>query len=105
MRIPKRFKLMGKTIEVIYVPTLRIETDSRGSAAYRMSEIRLQSSSPDWPISEADMGQTFCHEFVHHLFNTLAEDELRSNEKLVELMGSLLHQALTTMEYEDEISL
>ena len=104
MKIPKRFKLFGQSIEVEFDPTLNSERDWNGAASYRTNKIQLQPHSIQTPRNDSQIGQTFCHELVHHLLYAANAKEgekwLHSDEVLVDLLGSLLHQALTTAEYE-----
>lgn len=98
MKIPKSFKLFGRTVSVIIVPGLVAREDARGVSSYRLQQIQLE------PLGEVNLienqEQTFCHELIHWLLFALGEGELGNNEKFVDLMGSALHQALTTMEYD-----
>jgi len=109
MRIPKRFKLLGFTIEVTKDPTLMQDRNWRGAADYEEMSIRLQPISEAFKSSTERVEQTFCHELMHHLayhagdtINHMLPDDkyLHQQEAFIDLMGSLLHQALTTMEYD-----
>lgn len=101
MKIPKRFKLMGQTIDVIFEKDLIDNNDNRGEARYRRNEIALQPSVMDAVIRPpAQIGQSFCHELVHWILFLLSEDKLRKDEQFVDRFSGLLHQSLTTMEYE-----
>ena len=104
MQIPKRFKLHGQTIEVKEDPNLLDSHDWNGAASYRRGEISILPSSPTSPRKPGQIEQTFCHELVHHLFyaaNAKAGDNwLHKDEEMVDLIASLLHQAITTAEYE-----
>lgn len=106
MQIPKRFKLMGHTIEVTENDKLAYERNWNGAACYDESRIELMPSSCVNPRSQSKVEQTFCHELSHFLLyygGSAINHELKqmahTNEELVDLIGSLLHQALTTMEY------
>lgn len=96
MQIPETFQLHGQTINVKLDSTLTNRTDNRGEALPRTNEIRLQCSSNSIPIPQTLIEQTFCHELVHFLL-IHAESEKGDDEKFVNLIGSLLHQALSTM--------
>lgn len=107
MKIPKRFKLLGRTIEVKEDPELLHERNWTGSANYTKGLINLQPINATYPATPEKRGQIFCHEFVHHIayhagaaINHELSKQLHDNEEFVDLFGSLLHQALTTMEYE-----
>jgi hypothetical protein len=40
--------------------------------------------------------QTFCHELIHALFDAAGRDDLGSDEVLVDVLGTLLHQYMVT---------
>jgi hypothetical protein len=106
LKIPTSFKLLGKTITVVYDQSLDYRRGWCGSAQYRTDRILIQSSLDSHPRTAADIEQTFCHELVHYIFHEAgymysSDKALNDQEGLVEMCGSLLHQALTTMEYED----
>ena len=90
--------LFGRVISVEIQPHLMAERDIYGAAEYMQRRISLQEvNSLHTPEGQAE---TFCHELVHYLFHAAYERELRDNERLVEVVGALLYQALSTMEYE-----
>ena len=105
MQIPKRFKLFGQTINVEFDPLLTNERDWVGAASYRTSKISIQPDSPQTPRNPEQIGQTFCHELMHYLLYAANAKEgdkwLHQDEVLVDLLGSLLHQALTTFSFDD----
>lgn len=101
MNIPKRFKLFGQTIEVEMQEYLNDKSDCRGQTKYRENKIYLQMIDGKYysrPVENLD--QTFCHELVHWILY-LMHEKLEEDEKFVEVFSSLLHQALTTAQYED----
>ena len=100
MQIPKRFKLLGQTIEVVENPSLGVTDDARGMAHYRMSKIEIQPNGENNPFPDSHIGHTFCHELTHFLFHLAGYPEDRSDEIKVDRIAGLLHQALTTMEYK-----
>lgn len=102
LRIPKAFKLFGQTIAVEWVHRLTEEQDAVGEARFRKNCIVLQQNNEEISRPQTQIEATFCHELVHWIFFMMDEDDLRKNEKLVDNFGRLLHQALTTMEYETE---
>ena len=99
MKIPKRFKLHGQTIDVIFEHDLSYRNDTRGEARFRQNILALQRGSENSPIPQTHVEQTFCHELVHFLANAACIEDLNQDEAKVDLLGSLLHQALSTMEY------
>lgn len=100
MIIPKRFKLMGHTIEVEFDPSLQFRENCSGEARYRTKKILMAPSTEHHPRIQSDIEHTFYHELIHWIFHELNEYELRDNEKLVDTVAALLHQAHATMEYD-----
>lgn len=104
MKIPSSFKLLGKTITVQYDNDLRYRENCSGEARYRTNTIHLQPSSGSWPVTQESTEHTFLHELTHHILQAQGKTDLRNDEEFVDLFSGLLHQALTTMEYKQELS-
>ena len=102
MKIPTKFKLMGQTIDVKFDPESVFNEDAYGLADFNHNRIVLQSNINGVPRTEEQLGHTFCHELVHHIFNSCGEKDLRKDERIVDIVSGLLFQAFETMEYEDE---
>lgn len=107
MKIPKRFKLMGATIEVVENPKLPQDRNWAGLADFEKHRIELVPISESYDVSLAKYEQTFCHELAHFLchgaggvINHKLDGYLHHDEEFVDLLGCLIHQALDTMEYE-----
>ena len=101
--IPTSFWLYGQNIAVNFDPTLSDVTDCVGESHYRRNEIVLQPNTEGVERLVSRVEQTFLHELVHYIFYMLGEDDLRKNEKLIDGVASLLHQAINTAEYEEDI--
>lgn len=99
MKIPNRFKLMGQTIDVRYSNTLIFDDESFGKADYNKNEIILQADCPGVPRQQSQIEKTFYHELVHCILFFLNDDEKRKDEKFVDNIAQLLHQAFITMEF------
>jgi hypothetical protein len=93
---------MGQTINVEFCDHIAHEESAYGFACYNRNLIQIQRSVNGVRRTQEQIEQTFLHELVHFILyyaNTGQYDErLSSNEALVDLAASLLHQALTTME-------
>lgn len=107
LQIPKRFKLMGYTVEVVYDGSVCHRHDAYGVSRYRENQIVLQPEQKDG-FSPVNVEQTFCHELVHFIsaragaaVNHELKEHLHRDEEFVDLFASLLHQALTTMEFDE----
>jgi hypothetical protein len=75
MKIPTSFKLMGDTLM------------TNGA-----------ESSDD--NTNGTREQRFCRDLSHHILDRMAEYELSKSIQFVTIFGNLLHQALSTAEYE-----
>lgn len=111
MKIPKRFKLLGHTIEVVERHDLLQERDWTGAANYPKCKIELLPSTITYQQAKSKIEQCFCHELSHFLLyfaGSAVNHDLKSgeyihtNEEFVDLLGHLLHQAMTTMEFEEK---
>ena len=99
IRIPKRFKIFGQTIEVKFVDDLVQSHDNRGEAYYRRNQILIQADCKGVKTTREQIEQVLLHEIIHILFNELREDVMRDNDPLVDRIASALHQVFQTAEY------
>lgn len=105
-KIPKRFKLLGCTV-LVDIDNDYFNKNAKdgyyGFSIYRESRIILREHE-----NKEMMLQTFFHELTHFiLYNSgnnfqKQEEFMHKEEGFVDLTASLLHQALITMEYDDE---
>ena len=104
MRIPDRFKIFGQTITVEWDKQLTNEEDSVGLAVYRRNAIMLQPSTEGKPLSDDQIEQAYLHEVLHFAFKRLdykvGDVKLSGDERLVDLLANVLHQVLTSAEYD-----
>ena len=105
-QIPKRFQLYGHTITVDLVTKLRATHDITGCAIFRENRIEVQPSVEGVERPRSQVESTFFHELVHWIFylsngSDEIKPELHEREGLVDRCASLLHQAITTMEFEE----
>ena len=99
IKIPKRFKIFGQTIEVEFVDDLVQSHDNRGEAYFRRNKILIQEDCKGVRTTREQIEQVFLHEVIHIVFNELREDVMRDNEPLVDRIASALHQVFQTAEY------
>jgi predicted SprT family Zn-dependent metalloprotease len=106
MKMPTSFKIMGQKITVVVDPACFTEKDGTyGYASYRTNQIQLRPSTETHPLNQEQLEQTFYHELIHFiLYHAGAAhsgkcDYMHQDEGFVDLCGSLLHQAISTMEY------
>lgn len=100
MQIPKRFKLLGHTIEVKEEPEGMFEKNRYGCANYEGKWIKLVPKGPQHPVTQSSLEHTFMHELVHMCIYHTEQGQLNDNEGFIDALSGLLHQALTTQEFE-----
>lgn len=93
---------MGKIYSVSYDSKLVYSENANGMCYHKSRRIVLQPDSETIPRDRSDNEQTFLHELTHHILHAMGETKLNDNEKFVDMFSGFLHQALTTMEYDDE---
>lgn len=99
MKIPKKFKIHGQTIEVKFDDKLFSAQDVLGVALLRKNLIKIQDNNTGFKRPKTQIEQTFLHELVHMILEANHYRELNDDEKFVEQFSTCLHQVLTTMEY------
>lgn len=90
--IPDFFWLGGLKIEVTYDENLYKNRKVVGEARYPSQSIILDTAVMEKQSNE----QNFFHELVHWILYMMNEDELRCNEKFVDLFSHFLYQARVT---------
>lgn len=95
MRIPKKFNLHGETVSVVFDNMMAEQHGVDGLANYNTNTIKL---CPD-KCNQKYIEKVFLHEMTHFILEHMGENELRSNEKFVDLFANLLLQAFDSMEY------
>lgn len=88
--IPKVIQLGGIKITVEIDPTLFKNRRILGDAQYPPQKIVLDPTVLDLDLAE----QNYVHELVHWILYVMNEDDLRNNERFVDLFATFLHQAL-----------
>ena len=106
MKIPTKFKLLGQTITVEFQDDITYFEDVVAWAKYRQNKIILQPSTKQTPIVREKIEHNFLHELVHFILyytsgDVEVEGPLHKDEHFVDRLAGFLHQALTTMEYEN----
>lgn len=99
LKIPASFSILGQTISVKSKDDITYFDDNRAVWRSRENTIYLQPASKDTPMPPEMIEQAFCHEVIHCMFDFAERPRLSKDEALVNLLGGLLHQILTTAEY------
>lgn len=100
MKIPKKFKLFGTTISVVWNNKYCNDKNVYGENSYSESKITLSTTHGVDDLSEDKILDTFYHEKVHAILTAMNERELNDNEKFVDVFAKLLRQSDITAEYE-----
>lgn len=103
LRIPKRFKLFATTWNIVWDNKRMNDKSIYGGSNYSKSEITLSTTHGVEELSEGKIMDTFYHEKVHAILNSMQEDELSNNERFVDVFAKLLRQSDETAEFEELI--
>lgn len=98
-RIPKSFKLFGNTINVIYD---NIDLNKRklyGESIYSRFLIVLSTEDNHIELNDDVIMDTFYHEKIHMILDSMGRHELSSDESFVDIFSKLLKQADYTENY------
>lgn len=99
VKIPKTFDLFGSTWKVLWNNQTMNDHERYGQCSYGEKEITLSTTQGVDKLSSDKINQTFYHELVHAILDSMNEYELSRNEKFVNTFSELLHQALKTFKY------
>lgn len=90
--IPTEFSILGIKYKIEYAREL---ADKLGVCDYNKAKITLLDDN----LSSDLMEQTFWHEVVHVILDSIGEKELSDNEILVNKFSGALHQIIKTSIY------
>ena len=97
-RFPSTYYVGGQRIEVSFVE--HIPNDHLGTSSVCCGEIKIANKvGEDKDQSPSSKFNTFWHEVVHTILDTMQEDELSKNEKFVGVFSSMLCEVLNSFEY------
>ena len=101
-RFPSAYYVGGQRIEVSFVE--HIPNDHLGTSSVCCGEIQIANKvGEDKDQSPSSKFNTFWHEVVHTILDTMQENELSANEKFVGVFSSMLCEVLNSFEYgQDE---
>ena len=101
MKIPKIFKLFSTEIKIVLDNKFCNDLQMYGLADYSQSKIFISDTHGVNKLSQGKIMDTFYHEKVHMILDTMNEHELSKNEKFVDVFAKLLRQSDETSEYEN----
>ena len=101
-RFPSAYYVGGQRIEVSFVE--HIPNDHLGTSSVCCGEMQIANKvGEDKGQSPSSTFNTFWHEVVHTILDTMQENELSANEKFVGVFSSMLCEVLNSFEYgQDE---
>ena len=88
MKIPSKIRIGGQDIEVCIVD--RIEDEKLGQICVAEGKLLIADNFSTRKQSDTSKVNTFVHEVVHGVLDTMGETELSGNEKFVLTFSSLI---------------
>ena len=88
MVIPKKIRIGGQDISVVNKE--RLDNDILGEICLAEGVLQIADTFRNIKQSESSKINTFIHELVHGILDTMGEFELSGNEKFVSTFSSLL---------------
>ena len=92
MEIPGKIRIGGQDIDVCIVE--RIEGEKLGQICVAEGKMLIADNFSTSKQSESSKVNTFIHEVVHGILDTMGENEMSENEKLVSTFSSFLVDAI-----------
>jgi hypothetical protein len=97
--IPKSFRLFSTKIDIVIDNERLNELKLYGQCDYGQSKIFIAEVQERKSLSNDKIKDTYYHEKVHMILDTMGEDKLSSDEKFVDLFSKLLRQSDETSEF------
>lgn len=88
MVIPSKIRIGGQDIDVELAE--RLPEDRLGTVCLAEGKLLVARNFSDKKQSDTSMQNTFIHEVVHAILDTMGENELSRNEKFVSTFSSFL---------------
>ena len=100
-RLPSAYYVGGQRIEVSFVDHL--PNDNLGTSSICCGEIKIANKVNEGrDQSPSSKFNTFWHEVVHTILDTMQENELSANEKFVGVFSSMLCEIIQSSEFEND---
>ena len=90
LNIPRHIELGGIVVTVELDATLHRDKGMIGEARYSEQKIVVDPNV----AAEDTTEQAYWHELIHWILFIMNEDELRNNEKFIDIFAHLLYQAV-----------
>lgn len=88
MKIPSKIRIGGQDIEVCVVE--RIEDEKLGQICLAEGKLLIANNFSTSKQCDSSKANTFVHEVVHGILDTMGETELSGNEKFVSTFSSFM---------------
>lgn len=92
MKIPSKIRIGGQDIEVCSVE--RIEDEKLGQICVAEGKLLIADNFSTSKQCESSKAQTFVHEVVHGILDTMGENKLSCNEKFVNTFASFMVEVI-----------
>ena len=100
-RLPSAYYVGGQRIEVSFVDHL--PDDNLGTTSLCCGEIKIANKVHEGrDQTPSSKFNTFWHEVVHTILDTMQENELSANEKFVGVFSSMLCEIIQSSEFEND---
>lgn len=100
IKIPKQFDLFGCTWKVEFNNTRCNDLTAYGYCDYTTKTILLSDLELNNTLTEDLIIQTYIHEIIHAILDSMYERELSKNEKFVDMFSQLLYQLFKSAKYD-----
>lgn len=90
IEIPKSYTVGGQEIKVKYEDNY----DQLGTVSVYAGDLKIANTHLGLTQSKSSKENTFCHELVHSILDTMGEYDLSANEKFVSCFSGFLLEAL-----------
>ena len=98
-KIPKSFKLFATTIDVEFNNDRLNDLDCTGLSEMYKSKITLSTVRKDYKLNSDYIVDTFYHEKIHIILDSMERGDLSADEKFVDVFAKLLRQSDETEKY------
>ena len=88
MKIPSKIRIGGQDVEIRIVD--HIEDEKLGQICMAEGKLLIADNFSTRKQSESSKANTFIHEVVHGILDTMGENELSGNEKYVSTFSSFM---------------
>lgn len=88
MKIPSKIRIGGQDVEIRIVD--HIDEEKLGQICMAEGKLLIADNFSTRKQSESSKANTFIHEVVHGILDTMGENELSGNEKYVSTFSSFM---------------